>query len=194
MKENVNFQSEDIRDEPVDNMAIITTHLQQMENEIQGASLMKETEEVSVYVSGYITKKLIKRFHCKECNLLMLSGDQNSIEDKYTKLLNRGGLMIPSLNVCSFASKCFAMLDIIYEVLLKYSADGIRNSAEYYLEKYSPPIVIGCPDHDLSCRKWLCRIVTNIYINNDQKISNAEVRKDVVKQFKSRQIEKRKLS
>ena len=72
----------------------------------------------------------------------MLSGDQNSIEDKYTKLLNRGGLMIPSLDVCSFASKCFAMLDIIYEVLLKYSADGIRNSAEYYLEKYSPPIVL----------------------------------------------------
>ena len=62
LKENVNFQSEDIRDEPVDNMAIITTHLQQMENEIQGASLMKETEEVSVYVSGYITKKLIKAF------------------------------------------------------------------------------------------------------------------------------------
>ena len=86
------------------------------------------------------------------------------------------------------------MLDIIYEVLLKYDANSIRSLAEHYLDKYLPfTIDICCSVHNLFGRKWLCRIVTNIYINNDQKISNAEVRKDGIRQFKARQVEKRKV-
>ena len=195
LKENVNFQSEDLNNEPIEDMETIVSDLQHIENDILEAVLFKESEEVSVYIAGYIVKKLIKRFNCDKCKLQLLSnGDENAIEDKYTKLLNRGGLLIPSSNICIYSSKCFAMLDVIYEILTKKDVYRIRILAEHFLDKYLPSTnVIFCSDHNLLSRKWLCRIVTNIYINNDQKISNAEVRKDGVRQFKARQVEKRKI-
>ena len=193
LKENVDFEAEDINDVPIDNMEEITRNLKNMENEIQESALSQESEEVSVYITGYIIKKLLKRFGCNDCKYLLLS-EENAIEDKYIKLLNRGGLLIPSSNVCLYSSKCFAILEVIFDVLLKYAPNDIRNCAAYFLDKYLPSIVICCSTHNTSSRKWLCRIVSNIYINNNQKISNSEIRKDDVKRFKARQTEKRKVS
>ena len=58
------------------------------------STLSQESEEISVYITGYIIKKLLKRFGCDVCKYLLLS-EENAIQDKYIKLLNRGGL-IPS--------------------------------------------------------------------------------------------------
>ena len=57
-----------------------------------------------------------------------------------------------------------------------------------------PPIDICCSTHNTSSRKWLGRIVSNTYINNNQKMSNSEIRKDDVRRFnKACQTEKRKV-
>ena len=53
LKENVEFGAEDIHDEPINNMEDIIQHLQGMENEIQESTLSQESEEISVYVTGY---------------------------------------------------------------------------------------------------------------------------------------------
>ena len=66
----------------------------------------------------------MKRFGCNDCEHLLLS-EENVIEDKYIKLLNRGGLLIPSSNVCFTSSKCFAILDVIFDVLFKYNQNDI---------------------------------------------------------------------
>ena len=100
-----------------------------MENEIQESVLSTESEEVAVYISGYITKKLIKRFNREDCKILLLS-DKSSIADGYIKMLNRGGLLIPSSGVCSYSTKCFAILDVIHDVLIKHVPSNIKNSAE----------------------------------------------------------------
>ena len=167
LKENVDFGAEDISDEPINNMEDIIQHLQGMDNEIQESTLSQESEEISVYVTGYIIKKLLNRFGCNDRKHLLLS-EENVIEDKYIKLLNRGGLLIPSSNVCFYSSKCFAILDVIFDVLFKYTPNDIRNCAEYFLDKYLPPIDICCSTHNTSSRKWLCRIVSNIYINKSK--------------------------
>ena len=138
LKENVDFGAEDISDEPINNMEDIIQHLQGMENEIQESTLSQESEEISVYVTGYIIKKLLKRFNCNDCKHLLLS-EENVIEDKYIKLLNRGDLLIPSSNVCFYSSKCFAILDVIFDVLFKYNQNDIRNCGQYFLNKYLPP-------------------------------------------------------
>ena len=127
LKENVDFGAEDISDESMNNMEDIIQHLQGMENEIQESTLSQESEEVSGYVTGYIIKKLLKRFGCNDCKHILLS-EENVIEDKYIKLLNRGGLLIPNPNVCFYSSKCFAILDVIF-VLFKYAPNDIRNCA-----------------------------------------------------------------
>ena len=130
LKENVDFGEEDIIDEPINNMKDIIQHLQVMENEIQESTLSQESEET--YVTGYIIKKLLKRFGCNDCKHLLLS-EENAIEDKCIKLLNRGGLSIPNPNVCFYSSKCFAVLDVIFDVLFKYTQNVIRNCVEHLL-------------------------------------------------------------
>ena len=143
-----------------------------------------------MYISGYITKKLIKRFNCDDCKI-RLHSNENTIEDGYIRLLNRGGLTIHSHDVCSHCIKCFAILDVVHDVLMKHVTNNIRICAEYLLSVYSPQIDFFCPTHLSSGRKWVYRTVTNIYFNNEQKISNAEIRKDDIRKFKARQIEKR---
>ena len=95
-------------------------------------------------------------------NIYLLS-EENAIEYKYIKYLNRGNLLIPSSNVCFCSSKCFAILDVIFHVLFKYAPNDIRNCAEYFLDKYLPPVDIYCSTHNSSGRKWVCGIVSNIY-------------------------------
>ena len=151
LMENVDFGAEDI-----------IQHLQGMENDIQEPILSQESEEILIYITGYIIKKLLKRFSCNDCKPIL--SEENVIEDKYIKLSNRGGLLTPNSNVCFYSSKCFAILDVILDVLFKYTENDTINCAEYFLDKYLPPINIWCSTHNSSGHKWLCRIVSNISI------------------------------
>ena len=191
LKENIDFQSDDIHSvPPVDNLNEIGMKLNQMENEIMDASLTTDSEEVCMYVSGYVIKKLVKRFKCVECENALVSNDQHSHCDRYIKLLNRGGLVIPGSIFVSFVGKCFSTLDYIHKTLLELSSDTLRKSAEVFVDNYVPPLDLGCPKHHELCRRWTIRTVVNIFFNNDTKISNGLVRGDAVKQFKARHFKK----
>ena len=128
----------------------------------------------------YIIKKLLKRFGCNDCKHLLLS-EENVIEDKYIKLLNRGDLLTPCSNVCFYSSKCFAILDVIFDVLFKYNQNDIRNCAEYFLNKYLPPVAVPLTIHPVV--SGCAELFPTLYINNNQKLSNSEIRKDDVRRF-----------
>ena len=61
LKENICFWKEDVSVNEEKNYDTIKGHLIGRKNEIEDAELSRGSEEVAVYVSGYITKKLIKR-------------------------------------------------------------------------------------------------------------------------------------
>ena len=172
LNENICFWKEDVGDnmDKSQNVDVIKEYATERENEIQDSELSRESEEVSVYISGYITKKLVKHLNCDECNNLLLSSDSNSIEDGYLKILNRGGLSIPSLAISSFCSKSFAILDVMHDMLLLHASDNIRNAAEKVLQLYSPSIEFCCLPHIVTARKRVCRTISNIFLNNEQKI------------------------
>ena len=106
-----------------------------------------------------------KRFNCEDGKILFLS-DKSTIADGYIKMLNRGGLLIPSSGVCPYSIKCFAILDVIHDVLIKHVPNNVKTLLNIYI------------------------YISNTYFNNQQKISNVEIRKDDVKKFKARQTEK----
>ena len=116
------------------------------------------------------------------------------IEDKYIKLLNRGGLLIPSSNVCFYSSKCFAILDVIFDVLFKYLPNDIRNCGEYFLDRYLPPIVPLTihPAVRGFAELFPIYVYTYIYINNNQNISNSEIRKDDVRRLRRVKLRREK--
>ena len=134
--------------------------------------------------------KFIKCFNCEDCIIILLS-DKSTIADGYIQMLNMAGLLIPSSGVCSLGIKCFAILDVIHDVPVKHVPNNIKNSAGHLLSEYLPLTEFCCSVHNFSGRMWVCRTISNIYFNNDQKISNAEIRKDDIKKFKARQTENR---
>ena len=111
--------------------------------------------------TGYIIKKLLKRFACNDCKYLLLLFEENVIEDKYIKLLTRGGLLITNSNVGFYSSKCFAILDVIFDVLFKHTQMILETVLNISWISISPPIDICCPTHNSSSRRWFCRIVSN---------------------------------
>ena len=82
-------------------------------------------------------------------------------------------------------------LDVMHDMLLLHASDNIRNAAEKVFQLYSPSIEFCCLPHIVTARKRVCRTISNIFLNNEQKISTSSIRKDVIKSFKARQIEKR---
>ena len=89
-------------------------------------------------------------------------------------------------------TKCFAILDVIFDALFKYNQNDIRNCAEYFLDKYLRPIDICCSTHNTSSRKWLCRIVSNIYINNNQKIPIQKLEKMMLRDLRHVKLRREK--
>ena len=75
LKENIGFWEDvgnDNCNDNIDIMEVIKQHVVATVNEIQETVLSKESEEVAVFISGYITKKLIKHFNCEDCKIRLL--------------------------------------------------------------------------------------------------------------------------
>ena len=68
------------------------------------------SEEVAVTVSGYVAKKLIKRFKCDLCKLLMTYFAINCGSPNF-HLISRGNLTAPSNALADFVCTAFAVLD-----------------------------------------------------------------------------------
>ena len=125
----------------------------------------------------------MKRLNCADCTKILISNDSNDIEDGYLKILNRGGLLIPCHAITQLCSKYFAILDVVQDLLLLHASNNIRDSAERILHHYSPSVTFSCPVHLVTSRKWVCRTICNIFLNNEQNISSSLIRKDEIKSF-----------
>ena len=83
-------------------------------------SLSDESREVAVHIAGYIAKKLIKRLGncCKEHlseNLVPGNSDFS-----YLRILLRGQLTIPSINLVGYVWTDFAILDSSDDVITQF--------------------------------------------------------------------------
>ena len=86
------------------------------------------------------------------------------------------------------------VLDVVKELLIQHFHDKIKNACEETLRLFVTTKPILCDKH----YEWGCKLVNrslvNIYYNGEQKKQSGAIRKDAVKEFKSRQIRKRKLT
>ena len=171
-------------------MTVLNEHLQSMQNEIECATLSQKSEEVAFMLAGYIAKKVCKRFKCNECKSIMTASEDDKLEHRYIQLIDRGGLTYPSAILASYVCHSFAIFDIVHDTLLKYAAHKVRHAGEQILLQYNRHYDCNCSNHLDLGRKFVNRIITNIFLNNEQKLDNAAKRKDDVKTFKSRHLQK----
>ena len=158
-------------------------------NELQDNSLCEGSKEVAIEISGYIMKQLLEKFKCERCNTILKS---NSVSSKYLDLLNRGGLMKPSESLAEYVCTSFSILDTTHEIFMRHCST-IRDSALETLKRFqTEETTFVCTEHQEHGRNTVNRIITNIFFNNEQKIKTAQIRKDAVVEFKSRQRKKLK--
>ena len=91
-----------------------------MSTEILGCQLFEDSMEVAVTIAVYVAKKLKKRFGCQASDQKMVSTDQDVLNNKYLKILSRGGLICLSQPLSNFICHLFSILDIISPILIKH--------------------------------------------------------------------------
>ena len=79
--------------------------------------LSDETRDVAAHISGYIAKKLVKKFgHCCK-NYCISESEIASTTHVYIDLLSRGGLTLSSECLATYVSDCFAFIDHAINVI-----------------------------------------------------------------------------
>ena len=152
-----------------------------MDLELEGLTLDKESHEVSVYISGYIAKKLTPRV--AYCCASMIVGEHDNQE--YFKILSKGGLT--------------TVLPLIRSIIMSVAASQflmkrIPNYQTKWASCKSPGrmfLTICVTSH------WLClpftlaslsavanKICCNIFLNNEIKRKSIIAVDDRVREFK----------
>ena len=135
--------------------------------------------------------KLKKRYgSC--CNQFLIASPITfeSLEYPYTEILSRRGLTVPSLNLASYVSTTFAILDFSYGAISKCGLPS-RLAAETVLKHvFNRFQTFTYVAHESAGQTFTNRTIANIYLNNQRKISTDAVVTDGVRSFKKRQREK----
>ena len=191
LKADIHSWDERVKCDPFAGFEDLLQELRMKENEFQENSLCDDSRDVAIHISGYITKQMLEKSKCPECQPLLR---QNKISSDYLDILNRGGLIKPSESLVEYVCAGFAILDTAHELLLRYS-NVIRNASLLTLETFQKQdVVFVCQLHDEWGRKKANSIIANIFLNNEQKIKTTEIRKDEVSAFKTRHVKQRKES
>ena len=154
-----------------------------MEIGFENVMLSDETREVAAHISGYIAKKLVKKFgHCCE-NYCINESETASKTHVYIDLLSTSGLTLPSECFVTYVCHCFAFIDHAVNVITSWKMKE-RAAAEHLLNVvmfYEPFL---CSVHWNKGQSVTQRIIGNIYFNNKRKLMNDSVHEDNVLSIK----------
>ena len=182
--------SESLDKEPFENLK---RALEPLSTEILEASLCDDSEEVAVYIAGYICKQLNSKTACEDCMMMRASEVNTAAEpsSQYLQLMSRGGLTMPPNAMKHYVCNAFAILELVEDTLLsKFSDIPVRSAARHVLLHFGPNIVFACQEHLDFAANMVSKIIVNVYFNNKQKLASDTARKEQLAKFKKRQRSK----
>ena len=86
--------------------------------------LFDNIREVAAHISGYIAKKLVKKFRYCYKNYCINESETASTIHVYIDLLSRGGLTLPSECLVTYVCDCFAFIDHAINVITSSKMKG----------------------------------------------------------------------
>ena len=132
--------------------------------------LDKDSQEVTMYISGYIAKKLLAQTE-KCCGNLLIGDYENK---GYLKALSRGGLLTPSEELGDYVSCCFSILEEVLPTIMKNKLPA-REAALCFLKEMSLPVLFVCEKHSEVASSIVNKTCSNIFLNNERKRKSATV-------------------
>ena len=82
-------------------------------------SLSDDTNEVIVFLAGYISRSLKKKLKCSDCMMFL---ERDTVSSAYFETVNRGKLTRPSSAVIIYTQSAFAALELTEKMILASSA------------------------------------------------------------------------
>ena len=149
-------------------------------------SLSSSSREVSNMVAGYVARKTSPLI--VNCCASKLVGE--CTDDKYVKLISRGGLLVPSQKLSDTVVTSFAVLQD-FEGDIRNCSLNAREAAEYILVKCLKKSEVSCENHEDIVFRKMIRIIVNVYLNNKTKRKAEGLLEDKVRAFKKAKLEKR---
>lgn len=191
LKIGINIWEEDLKDDTINSgLDALISEVSKMD--FSDVTLSSQSMKVCAHIGGYIVKELLqtKKLDCSACKSC-LRDHGNELHTEYLKLLSRGGLRTPSLELLHYASSLFGILELT-DPLVRKSNVAERFACEHILKKFGPTPEFMCENekHNELASKVAIRIAINIYYNNAQKESKDTKRKEKVAEFKTRQRKK----
>ena len=108
---------------------------------------------------------------------------------EYLSTLSRGALTQLATDLTHYVSKSFAMLNLC-EYIIRQSDLRKRVAAENVMKFNDLPQSFLC-DNLLENIKFINRTICDDFFNNNQKLVNSPVQREVVQQFKERRRKRR---
>ena len=154
----------------------------------------EEGVEVAAVIAGYISKVIFDKSKREVCKTLLTTVKSDSSKFNYLDKLSRGGLVIPSLDLLHYVSKSFAiMYECMSDIIKKSSLPEWKLAGCVFSERNDYPSSLLCRNHNHLLPR-VNRVITNTYLNNEQKKLRDTVRKHNTKCFKQRPTNRTRLS
>ena len=145
--------------------------------------LDNETQEVGIFIAGYISKKIHKKIKCPFCNLLV---EEHSNDSVYFNHLSRGALTIPSPELSDFVCKSFGFLDYFEDFIVNHKSKSVRLISSTILRQ-KLTINFACDLHKQKMQDVIISAVVNIFFNNKRRLLDDVIEIDSLSSFKKRQ-------
>ena len=142
-----------------------------------------ETQEVGIFIAGYIAKKIHKKIKCPFCNLLV---EEHSNDSVYFNHLSRGALTIPSPELSDFVCKSFGFLDYFEDFIVNHKSKSVRLISSTILRQ-KLTINFACDLHKQKMQDVIISAVVNIFFNNKRRLLDDVIEIDSLSSFKKRQ-------
>ena len=77
-------------------------------NDCDNSYLTEDSQQITVYISGYISLSIAGRLKCPDCSCSL---QNNKVSSEYFNNLNQGGLTLPSIFLHHYVSSAYCRLE-----------------------------------------------------------------------------------
>ena len=145
---------------------MVCDNLQDFVQEITGEDLnhitiSQDANEVNTFLSGYISRSLLKSTDCEECRRAL---NIDPVSSSYLDDLNKGGLKLPTSALNNYTQCAFSILDYLEQRILELVTPS-KVVTQTILDELSSEWdnTFVCPEHSASGRHKVNSIISNFF-------------------------------
>ena len=153
-------------------------------------TISQDAIEVITFLSGYISRSLLKNIDCEECKRAL---NIDPVSSSYLDDLNKGGLKLPTSSLNNYTQCAFSILDYLKQRILELEIPSkvvTQSILDRLSSEWDDSFV--CPEHSLNGRHKVNSIISNCFLKNLARDVSETRRRDQLRECKRIKISQNK--